>query len=249
MRQVALTPGQIVEAGTVLVGLDVSVEEAELQALEAQRDLAETQFARMQRMVERRAASEMELDTRARANATWRWRRSRARKRDHCRKTIRAPFRARIGISDVHPGQYLNEGTQLTTLQGVDDSAYVDFTVAQHVAATLRDRRQRRRLHATTRSRSRRRSSRSTRGSIRRRAMPSVRARVEDTAACADARRLGARPGPGRAPRAWRSSIPASALRKGPGGDHVFVLVADDDGKTRARVRQVRSTRWQAMKS
>ena len=54
------------------------------------------------------------------------------------RKTIRAPFRARVGISDVHEGQYLNEGTELTTLQGVDDAAYVDFTVAQAVAATLR---------------------------------------------------------------------------------------------------------------
>ena len=54
------------------------------------------------------------------------------------RKMIRAPFRARIGISDVHPGQYLNEGTLLTTLQGVDDSAYVDFAVAQQVAAALR---------------------------------------------------------------------------------------------------------------
>ena len=43
------------------------------------------------------------------------------------RKTIRAAFRARVGISDVHPGQYLSEGTYLTSLQGVDQSAYVDF--------------------------------------------------------------------------------------------------------------------------
>src|SRR5688572_7419015 len=41
VRRVQLTPGQIVEAGTVLVGLDVSVEEAELQALQAQSALAE----------------------------------------------------------------------------------------------------------------------------------------------------------------------------------------------------------------
>src|SRR2546430_13395635 len=53
------------------------------------------------------------------------------------KKTIRAPFRARVGISDVHPGQYLNEGTELTTLQGVDAAANVDFTVAQAVAAEL----------------------------------------------------------------------------------------------------------------
>ena len=36
VQEVALTPGQIVEAGTVLVALDVSVEEAELKAQEAQ---------------------------------------------------------------------------------------------------------------------------------------------------------------------------------------------------------------------
>ena len=55
------------------------------------------------------------------------------------RKTIRAPFRARVGMADVHPGQYLNEGTELTTLQGVDDAVHVDFTVAQQVAAGLRE--------------------------------------------------------------------------------------------------------------
>ena len=129
----------MVEAGTVLVGLDVSVEMAELQALEAQAKLAATQLARMQRMVERKAASEMELDA-ARAQfdvSTAQTARTRA---VIARKTIRAPFRARVGISDVHEGQYLNEGTELTTLQGVDDSTYVDFTVSQSVAAAAQGR-------------------------------------------------------------------------------------------------------------
>ena len=36
VRRVRLTPGQVVETGTVLVALDVSVEEAELRAQEAQ---------------------------------------------------------------------------------------------------------------------------------------------------------------------------------------------------------------------
>src|SRR5690348_12368060 len=63
VRQVALEPGKIVEAGTVLVALDVSVEEADLQALQAQAELARTQFARMQRMSQHRAASEMEVDS------------------------------------------------------------------------------------------------------------------------------------------------------------------------------------------
>jgi membrane fusion protein (multidrug efflux system) len=36
-------------------------------------------------------------------------------------------------------------------------------------------------------------------------------------------------------------AVPVSALRKGPEGDHVFVLTADQKGKTRAHVRTVRS--------
>ena len=55
------------------------------------------------------------------------------------RKTIRAPFQARVGISDVHPGQYLNEGTQLATLQGVDPAVHVDFPLPQAVASGLRE--------------------------------------------------------------------------------------------------------------
>src|SRR4029079_14217034 len=54
------------------------------------------------------------------------------------RKTSRPPFHARVGMADLHPGQYLNEGTELTTLQGVDDAVHVDFTVAQQIAAGLR---------------------------------------------------------------------------------------------------------------
>jgi membrane fusion protein (multidrug efflux system) len=33
--------------------------------------------------------------------------------------------------------------------------------------------------------------------------------------------------------------VPVSALRKGPGGDHVFVIAAAKDGKTRAQLRLV----------
>jgi membrane fusion protein, multidrug efflux system len=237
VRRVNLTPGDVVAAGTVLVALDVSVEQAELQALEAQRDLAETQLERMQRMVERRAASQMELDT-ARAQrdvAAAQISRTRA---IIARKTIRAPFRARIGISDVHEGQYLNEGTELTTLQGVDETAYVDFTVAQHVGATLRKGADVRifTTHETTPVTAQvlaldARVDPATRNTV-------VRARIAQAQAA---------PAPGASVRvevpvgAPRSSVvvPASALRKGPGGDHVYVLAQDKDGNTRAHLRAV----------
>src|SRR5436853_3027090 len=136
VRQVALVPGQVVEAGAVLVALDVSVEEAELQAQTAQADLAATTLARLERLQEARATSQEEVDQAraARDVALAQIERTRA---IIAKQTIATPFPARVGISDVHPGQYLNEGTELTTLQGVDAAVNVDFTVAQAVAAEL----------------------------------------------------------------------------------------------------------------
>src|SRR6266702_1023483 len=137
VRHVMLVPGQIVEPGTVLVGLDVSVEAADLEAQTAQADLANTTLARLERLRQADAASQEEVDQAraARDVAVAQIARTRA---IIARKTIRAPFRARVGLADIHPGQYLNEGTELTTLQGVDAAAHVDFTVAQAVAAQLR---------------------------------------------------------------------------------------------------------------
>src|SRR5215471_1966149 len=130
VRRVELVPGAIVETGQVLVALDVSVEEAELKALEAQATLSETLLARTERANQDRAVSESEVD-RARAERDVALAQIARLRAVIERKTMRAPFRARVGIADVHPGQYLAEGTLLTTLQGVDDAAHVDFSVAQ----------------------------------------------------------------------------------------------------------------------
>jgi membrane fusion protein, multidrug efflux system len=239
VRQVTLTPGQVVDAGTVLVRLDVSVEEAELKAQEAQAALAKTLLDRLQRASQNRAASEAEVD-RARAERDVALAQIARTRAIIARKTIRAPFRARVGIADVHPGQYLNEGTQLTTLQGVDRAAHVDFTVAQSVAAELREGD---RVDVFAGS-----DSSPTAGRI-----VAVDARIDPATrnATVRARIEGAAnaPAPGASvrvrvpvgPRRTAVAIPVSALRKGPGGDHVFVIAPDKDGKTRAHVRQVES--------
>jgi membrane fusion protein, multidrug efflux system len=238
LRQVALAPGKIVEAGTVLVALDVSVETAELQALQAQADLAHTQYERMKRMAQQRATSEMEVDT-ARAERDVAVARIERTKAVIERKTIRAPFRARVGISDVHPGQYLNEGTLLTTLQGVDDHAYVDFTVAQQTAARLRPGDT---VHVFARGDVNPidasvlaidvRVDPTTRNAAVRAQLPASDTVVQPGASV----RVRVATGEPR----LAVAIPASAVRKGPEGDHVFVVVTDDKGSTRARSRQVR---------
>jgi membrane fusion protein (multidrug efflux system) len=240
VRRVALSPGQIVEPGQLLVALDVSVEEAELEAQKAQAALAQTTLSRLQTLSSHNAVAQEEVDqaTAARDVAQAQMARTRA---VIARKTIRAPFRARVGIADVHPGQYLNEGTQLTTLQGVDDKVNVDFTVAQRIGAGLQVGDEVAILAGdsdATPTRARITAIDSRVDPTTRNAM--VRAEVKGT------RKL---PAPGASvrvkvpagPQGQAVAIPVSALRKDPSGDHVFVIQSDKDGKQRAHLRQVRS--------
>lgn len=237
VRQVRLTPGQVVEAGTVLVALDVDVERADLRAQRARADLAQTTLSRTERLSSNGAVSREELDE-ARVDRDVALALIARTEAIIERKTIRAPFRARVGIADVHPGQYLSEGTELTTLQGVEDGVHVDFSVAQAVAATLRvgemvdvfapgepD------PHPASIVAVDARVNPDTRNAM-------VRARLSGDHI----------PGPGasvrvRVPIGPEQSavvVPVSALRKGPAGDHVFVVGPGQDGQTRASLRQVR---------
>ena len=237
VRRVSLVPGQIVETGTVLVGLDVSVEEAELQALEAQASLSKTTLERLERLQQARATSQEEVDQAraARDVALAQTARTRA---IIARKTIRAPFRARVGLADVHVGQYLNEGTELTTLQGVDQAANVDFTVSQAVASSLRVGEP---VAVFPAGQPAPISAR----------IVAIDAKVDPTTrnAMVRARIPANAPAPGASvrvevpvgPLASAVSIPVSALRKGPGGDHVFVIAPDSSGQTRAHVQLVRA--------
>jgi membrane fusion protein (multidrug efflux system) len=239
VRDAALVPGQVVEAGTVLVRLDVSVEEAELAAQQAQASLAQTLLDRNQQAILTHAVSASEVD-RARAERDVAMAQIARTKAIIDRKTIRAPFRARVGLADVHPGQYLDEGTVLTTLQGIDDAAHVDFAVPQRVAASLRRGNGVQVVITGAES--------PIEGKI-----VAIDARVDATTrnAMVRARIAGAAngPAPGASVRVEvpdgpsRSAVvvPVSALRKGPSGDHVFVIAAAEDGKMRVHVRPVQS--------
>ncbi|WP_256199538.1 efflux RND transporter periplasmic adaptor subunit [Verrucomicrobium spinosum] len=161
------------------------------------------------------------------------------------RKTILAPFRARVGLADVHPGQYLEEGTVLTTLQGVDGAVHVDFTVTQAVAGTLKEG-ETVEVLATLDSAPvlakivalDSRVDPKTRNA-------GVRAKIEDATQA---------PSPGASvrvrvpvgPMRKVVSVPVSALRRGPEGDHVFVIAADASGARRAHQRIVQSGAVQA---
>src|SRR5262249_12404864 len=152
----------------------------------------------------------------------------------------RAPFRARVGIADLHPGQYLAEGTVLTTLQGVENSANVDFEVAQRVAVTLHEGEP---IYFTV-------GADSTAIPAR---IVAIDARIDPSTrnAMVRARTIESRrvPAPGSSvrvqvpvgPAVNAVTVPVSALRKGPSGDHVFVVAADNTGKPRVHIRPVQA--------
>lgn len=234
----SLKPGQVVEAGTVLVALDTSVEQAELRALDAQAKLAKTMLERRERLLEHGATTRDEVDQVAAQRDVAEAQSARLRALI-AKKTIRAPFRAKVGLSDVHPGQYLNEGVVLTTLQGVDDDVHVDFSLAQSVAAGIQP-------GASV-------EVRTSQGRTLPAEVVAVDARVDpDTrSATVRARLAGGANGPapgasvrvlvrvGEASKAV--VIPVSALRKGPEGDHVWIVKADPQGALRAYERKVES--------
>ena len=237
VREVALVPGRIVDSGAVLVALDVSVETADLQALQAQASLALTSLARLERLRQYGAVSAEEVD-RAVAERDIAQAQIARTQAIIAKKTIRAPFRARVGIADVHPGQYLNEGTPLTTLQGIDGAVHVDFAVSQQVAVGLRAGAP---VQVVT-------TADSTPVAAR---IVAVDARVDPVTRTTMVRATiaGGAPAPGSSVRVFVPAgpmvtaivIPVSALRRGPSGDHVFVIAADESGKTRAHERPVRS--------
>jgi membrane fusion protein (multidrug efflux system) len=239
VREAALQSGQIVGAGTVLVRLDVSVEEAEMAAQRAQATLAQTLLDRNQQASQTHAVSASEVD-RAKAERDVALAQIARTEAIIARKTIRAPFRARVGLADIHSGQYLDEGTVLTTLQGIDDTVHVDFAVPQRIAAELRrgnevqvfvtgDERPIAGMIVAVDAR----VDPATRNAL-------VRARISDS-------ENGPAPGASvrvevpDGPSHQAVAIPVSALRKGPSGDHVFVIESAEDGRLRAHDRSVQS--------
>jgi membrane fusion protein (multidrug efflux system) len=53
------------------------------------------------------------------------------------RKTMRAPFDARVGLFQLHPGQFLDAGTEIAKLEGIAEHVDIDFAVPQHIAESL----------------------------------------------------------------------------------------------------------------
>lgn len=165
INRIGFESGSIVEAGAELLALDdatdradlaqaeaaVKVAEANVAVADTRLRLAETELRRIDEAVKLRATSDIELD-RARAELD-RQKADRERmvaeieqakarvtqvKTTLAKRTIKAPFRARVGLRNIHEGQYLAEGASVVMLQEVSDTINLDFAIPQEYLPRVR---------------------------------------------------------------------------------------------------------------
>jgi membrane fusion protein (multidrug efflux system) len=129
VRSLHFRSGEWVDEGQVLVELNADADIAQLHAYQAAADLANTTYERDKKQFEIQAVSQATLDSEA---ADLRSKRAQVAQQQAIvdKKTIRAPFSGRLGISTVNPGQYVNPGDKIVTLQELNP-LYVDFYLPQ----------------------------------------------------------------------------------------------------------------------
>jgi membrane fusion protein (multidrug efflux system) len=135
VRTLRFKSGDQVQAGQVLVELNADAEIAQQHALEAAADLSSTVYERDKVQYEAQAISKAQLDADA-ADLKNKRAQAAAQAALVAKKTLRAPFAGRLGITTVNPGQYLNTGDKVVTLQAVDP-IYVDFKLPQQQLALI----------------------------------------------------------------------------------------------------------------
>jgi membrane fusion protein, multidrug efflux system len=238
VRSIELTPGAIVEAGQTLVNLDVAVEEAELHSAEARVRLAGQMLERQQQAAEALAGSQMELD-RAQAEMQQAEAEISRIKAIIDRKSLRAPFRARVGLVDTHIGQYLAEGTEITTLLALDGYSYVDFALTQNNALGVAIGHKVEAELPTGEPRLAEILASDAQADAATRNV-TFRARIADEQgvlrAGSSLRLTVQRGGP-----VTLVGVPVSALRRTPQGEMVYTVTLDKEQKTRAVGKPVRS--------
>ncbi len=129
VRSIEFQSGTDAHAGQVLVQLNADPDVATLKALTAQADLAKLTYQRDIIQYKAQAIGKAVLDA-----ATADWNSSEAQAQAQAalvaKKTIRAPFNGRLGITTVNPGQYLQPGAPIVSLESLDP-IYVDFKLPQ----------------------------------------------------------------------------------------------------------------------
>ncbi len=129
VRGVQFRSGDEVKEGQELIQLNADADIAQLHALEAAAELAAVVMERDRKQFAVQAVSQAQLDA---DTADLKSKRAQvaAQAAIVAKKTIRAPFAGKLGISTVNPGQYINPGDKIVNIQAID-ALYADFYLPQ----------------------------------------------------------------------------------------------------------------------
>ena len=135
VAKIAFESGATVAEGQLLLQQDVSTETAQLENAEAAAALAEANLSRARELRERGSATETDLDV-AVAQARQTRAAVAAIRSTIEKKTVRAPFAGRLGIRQVHQGQFLRIGAAIVPLHALDP-IHFNFPVPQQNAGQV----------------------------------------------------------------------------------------------------------------
>jgi len=135
VEQVHFASGQHVEAGTLLVTLRQTAQQAALAQAQASLSEAQRLYQRQQTLAAQQLISPSTLDAQraARDMAQARVQQLQAELAD---RQIRAPFSGQLGLRQISPGALLTANTVIATLDDLEQ-VYVDFQVPETALATL----------------------------------------------------------------------------------------------------------------
>jgi len=132
---VPVQSGADVKEGDLLVKLNDASDVAQLNSLKALAELAKVINERDRQQLAIQAISKNTYDT-SKADAKSKQAQVEAQTALVAKKNIKAPFSGRVGIVTINPGQYINPGDKLMTLQTLDP-IFIDFNLPQSDAANI----------------------------------------------------------------------------------------------------------------
>jgi membrane fusion protein, multidrug efflux system len=132
---VLVKSGMDVKKGDLLIQLNDAADIAQLNSFKAMADLAKVINERDKQQLAIQAISKNVFDTSA-ADAKSKAAQVEQQAALVAKKSIKAPFSGRVGIIAINPGQYVNAGDKLLTLQTLDP-IFVDFTLPQSTAGMI----------------------------------------------------------------------------------------------------------------
>jgi membrane fusion protein (multidrug efflux system) len=135
VQAVPIKSGMDVKEGELLIKLNDASDIAQLNSLIAIADLAKVINERDRQQLEIQAISKNVFDT-SRADAKSKQAQVEQQTALVAKKNLKAPFSGRVGIVMMNPGQFVNSGDKLLTLQTLDP-IFVDFNLPQSNAAQI----------------------------------------------------------------------------------------------------------------